>query len=232
MQMKEYHKVIAGKFKQNRGQVWSRSILAGVVLSCAGLISVIATALFGNLVLSSLLFSFGLVMIILLGAELFTSNCLVVLRPRQPKIFSRLAVVYIFNLLGVVIITTFLWGAGLLESYQDNLLSSATTKANLTPVAMLFSGAIANFLVCIASWLGTHEKGSTRIFGIILPIMTFVMIKAEHSIANMFIFAAAIFTSGHFELAYLNNLLWVTIGNTIGGFLFALILYFAYKGQK
>jgi formate/nitrite transporter len=227
--VKAYQKIISAKFTQNRAQLFSRSILAGVVLSLAGFISVIAATTLQNPIISSLLFSFGLVLIILLGAELFTSNCLVILKPRQRKIFSRLLLIYIFNFLGVVIITTFLWGAGLLENYQDNIMSSATAKADLPLIAMLLSGAIANFLVCIAAWLGSHEKDATKLVGIIFPVMIFVMIKAEHSIANMFIFSAATLGSGHFELTYLNNILWVTLGNVIGGFLFALILYLAHR---
>jgi formate/nitrite transporter len=227
--MKAYQKIIGEKFCQSQGQLIARAILAGVILSFAGLISVIANATLHNPVVGSLLFSFGLVLIILLGAELFTSNCLVVLKPRQKGVISRLAVIYLFNLVGVVIITTFLWWAGSLDSYRENIAAAAEMKAGLSPVAMLFSGLIANFLVCIAAWLGAHEQGGVKLTGIIMPIMAFVMIKAEHSIANMFIFSAATLTSGVFEAAYLNNLLWVTIGNVVGGLLFALIIFFMHK---
>jgi formate/nitrite transporter FocA (FNT family) len=227
--MKDYQKALTLKAAQNRWQLGSRSVLAGIILSVAGFLSVIATVVTGNLIISSLLFSFGLVLIILVGAELFTSNCLVVLKPKFPRILARLVKVYLFNLLGVVILTMVLWGAGSLNGYQDAITSSAETKAGLSPFAMVLSGSVANFLVCLAAWLGVLQTGSAKLAGIIMPIMTFVMIKAEHSIANMFIFAAAAFLQGGIDPAYFSNLIWVTVGNVIGVLMFALIIHGAYK---
>jgi formate/nitrite transporter FocA (FNT family) len=226
--MKTYQNIITGKFQQARHQLFARSILAGVILSAAGFISLIAAATLGNLILNALLFSFGLVVIILLGAELFTSNCLMILQPRQTALIPRLITVYLFNFLGAAMITACLWLSGALVPYQDAIAATATLKASLTPVAMIFSGVIANFLVCTAAWIGAHEQGSAKLAGIIMPVMAFVIIKAEHSIANMFIFTAAAL-NGSFHPAFFTNLLFVTLGNILGGFLLALILHYHHK---
>jgi len=73
-----------------------------------------------------------------------------------------------------------------------------------------------------------------KIWGIWFPIMAFVAIGFEHSIANMFfvplgIFYGAPVTWGQFLL---NNLLPSTLGNIIGGGFFVGTIYWWLYGRQ
>jgi len=48
-------------------------------------------------------------------------------------------------------------------------------------------GILANWLVCIALWMATSSSSLPgKILGAYFPILTFVGIGFEHSVANMF----------------------------------------------
>jgi formate/nitrite transporter FocA (FNT family) len=89
-------------------------------------------------------------------------------------------------------------------------------------------GVLANLLVCIATWQGYSAKDTLgRMVGIWLPVMGFVALGMEHSIANMFFIPAAMLagfdvTWSHFFIA---NLVPVTLGNLVGGAIFVGLPY-------
>lgn len=84
-----------------------------------------------------------------------------------------------------------------------------------------------NWLVCLAVYLAIAADDIIgKIMGIWFPIMAFVTIGFEHSIANMFFIPVAVFMGKvSWYQCIVNNLIPVTIGNIIGGAVFVGILY-------
>lgn len=100
-----------------------------------------------------------------------------------------------------------------------------------------------NWLVCLAVWMALAARQTIgKIFAIFFPIMAFVAIGFEHSVANMYFIPAGILLKSWaavpvpdgFDSGLLNwgsfvtrNLIPVTIGNVIGGGLFVGMSYWS-----
>lgn len=193
--------------------------------------------------LSGLVFSVGLVMVIVGGAELFTGNNLIVMAWAGRKVSSRQlltnwAVVYLGNFVGslgtavlVFVSRQYTFGSGAVGA---GALATAAAKVGYGFWQAVALGILCNALVCLAVWL-TYSARSTvdKIAAVILPIAAFVAAGFEHSIANMYFipiglliqtFDPAFAAASGVELGRLGwesflvaNLLPVTIGNVIGG---------------
>lgn len=142
-------------------------------------------------------------LVIFLGAELFTGNCLISIAVMDKKVrlrdmFLNLGIVFIANLLGALFIVILcfasgLWNTsgGLLGAYTLNV---ALTKATLSPIAALSSGILCNILVCGSILVMTMSTDMTgKIWGIFFTIMAFVVCGFEHSVANMYYLLAGLF---------------------------------------
>lgn len=197
-------------------------------------------------------FPVGLMIVVLLGAELFTGNCMMVAalfdkRVGATALLRNWVVVYLGNLAGSLIIVALVNLSGQL-GYSSNGLAVLTIKiaagkVALTPGAAFCAGILCNTLVCIAVLLAMAAKGTIgKIAGIWFPIMTFVLSGFEHSIANMYYVpagmlaasnptyaaaaqAAGIDMSGLDIAGLCSNLIPVTLGNIVGGALIALLLW-------
>ena len=84
---------------------------------------------------------------------------------------------------------------------------------------LLLRGVLCNFLVCIGVFAGFRLQSETaKALVIALAITTFVLTGLEHSIANMAYFALHALLNGSADWAAMGwNLLWVTLGNLLGG---------------
>jgi formate/nitrite transporter FocA (FNT family) len=127
-------------------------------------------------------------------------------------------------------------------------LASAESKASLSVLQATIHGILANVLVCLATWLCYGARSTTdKILAIVFPIAAFAAAGFEHSIANMFLLSFALLTKfaapggfwnqlglspGSFPnldlLHASNNLLWVTVGNMIGGMSVGVTYWFIY----
>ncbi len=192
-------------------------------------------------ILGGLVFSLGLILVIVGGAELFTGNALMVMAAVDGKItpralFRNWAIVYLGNLVGAVGLAIAFGFTGLLDGPMGaTALKIAETKAALPPLEAFARGALCNALVCLAVWLTFAARTVTgKILAILWPITGFVALGLEHSIANMFFFpqgwAAGATASAAGALA---NLFWVTLGNILGGAGGVALAYrFAFHGPK
>ncbi|MFQ7454461.1 MAG: formate/nitrite transporter family protein [Flavonifractor plautii] len=84
---------------------------------------------------------------------------------------------------------------------------------------LLLRGVLCNFLVCIGVFVSFRLQSETaKALVIALAITTFVLTGLEHSIANMAYFALHALLNGGADWAAMGwNLLWVTLGNLLGG---------------
>lgn len=189
-------------------------------------------------------FPIGLILVILAGAELFTSSCAVMSVGLLSKkhTFRHLLKVwglgYFFNFLGSLLIV-FLIGelTGILsvEPWKTSAITIGEAKV-AQPFWKIFAKGIgANWLVCLAAWLAIAAKDTTgKILGIWFPVMTFVALGFEHSIANMFFVPMAIGLGADiswFDFLW-HNLLPATLGNIVGGSLMVGLPYWYSYGRE
>lgn len=190
-------------------------------------------------VLGGLVFSLGLILVIVGGAELFTGNALMVMAAVEGRItarqlFRNWGVVYAGNLIGGVGLALAFGMSGLLDGPMGATAARiATGKAALPPLEALMRGALCNALVCLAVWLSFAARTAAgKILAILWPITGFVLLGLEHSVANMYLLPQGMLAGAEVGAgAVLSNLFWVTLGNVIGGAGGVAMAYrFAYLG--
>jgi len=187
--------------------------------------------------IGGMVFSLGLILVVVAGAELFTGNNLIVIAWVQGKVstFQLLrnwCVVYFANLFGSLICGYLMVLSGLLESHNGAVattaISIAESKIALSNLEALVRGILCNMLVCLAVWLcfAAHSV-SGKILAILFPVSAFVALGFEHSVANMYFISVAIFQggSGITWWDFVSNLIPVTTGNIIGGSLLVAFVY-------
>lgn len=190
--------------------------------------------------LAGAVFPYCLMLVVICGAELFTGNVMFLFSAifaGQVK-FRQLAKSWFFsyfgNLCGTLTAAYFLFHLSELFQYpyyQSYLFSLATAKTTTGWGMMVLRGIGCNYLVTIALWNAiTADDIIGKIVGIWWPIFGFVAIGFEHSIANMFYIPLAIMEGAPVTTAdFISwNLIPVTLGNIIGGFLFIAVQYLIY----
>jgi formate transporter len=237
--------------------VFVLGILAGAYIGFGGLLSTTVTfdmaaktGLGFSKLVSGAVFSVGLMLVVIAGAELFTGNNLMVSSVMLNKIslgtmIKRWGIVFVANFIGSILIALLFYGSGLWKTGDGALglaaVKIANTKVNLTFGEALIRGIGCNWLVCLAVWMALAARQTIgKIFAIFFPIMAFVAMGFEHSVANMyFIPTGILFVQKAIvppiqgldlsALTWVNfllkNLLPVTIGNIIGGSVFVGMSY-------
>jgi len=200
--------------------------------------------------LGGAIFSVGLMLVVIAGAELFTGNCMMPLGVMAGYIPMSGVVrnwfwVYVANLLGSVIVALLIFYSGLWKGpIGINAFKIAAGKMSLPIGEAIFRGILCNWLVVLAVWMSMAATDIIgKIWAIFFPIMAFVASGYEHSIANMYFMALGILLKGDPSTVsgaglcqevlsqvsiggYFHNLIPVTIGNLVGGILFVAIFYY------
>jgi formate/nitrite transporter len=197
-------------------------------------------------------FSLGLMLVIIAGAELFTGNNLMISSAIAREItfgrmLERWGLVYAANFIGSILIALLFVFSGLWH-LSDGALGAAAVKiaygkVNLPFIQALLRGVGCNWLVCLAVWMALAARQTIgKIFAIFFPIMGFVALGFEHSVANMYFIPTGILLRlfggvaapvgvAPESLSWLTflyrNLLPVTIGNIIGGVVFVGMSYWS-----
>ena len=191
--------------------------------------------------LGGVVFSLGLILVIVGGAELFTGNALMVMAAVDRKIsiqqlLRSWAVVYVGNLIGAAGLAVVFEYSGLLDAQMGaTAVKLAEVKANIPLFEAIVRGALCNALVCLAIWLTFAARSVTgKILAIIWPISGFVLLGLEHSVANMYFFPQGWAAGANVSFgAALANLAYVTVGNIIGGAIGVALAYrLAYLGHQ
>jgi len=206
-------------------------------------------------------FSVGLILVVIAGAELFTGNNLIFIGVltgdvKFSKMLNNWFWVYVANFIGSLLLVWIMYATGLWKTGDFGVgakaLAIANGKVNLAWGAAFARAIGCNWLVCLAVWLAVASKDVVgKIFAIYFPIMAFVASGFEHSVANMYfvpmgialkandsVVAAAGLTDKLANLTWggfiANNLIPVTLGNIVGGAFFVSALYWAayLKGKK
>ena len=172
----------------------------------------------------------------LAGAFIFVGVSLYDGRVRLAGTLRVWALAYLGNLLGILVLCLLLAGSGssgeLLGAYLALIVPG---KLSAPWYLLLLRGVLCNFLVCIGVFAGFRLQSETaKALVIALAITTFVLTGLEHSIANMAYFALHALLNGGADWAAMGwNLLWVTLGNLLGGaVLLGLPLWYAAEPEK
>lgn len=230
------------------------AILGGAFIAFGGLLSVMVAGGMPGIgaanpglikFVSGALFPVGLIMVSVTGADLFTSDCtaftLPLLQKRLKAIsFIKLLILsYIFNFIGAQVIAYLLSsGVGFFahDPWNAYLHQLASGKVNQDFAVVFVKGIGANWLVCLGMWMGYAAKDITgKCIAIWIPVMLFVTLGYEHSIANMFFIPAAIYSGA--DISWIDfivrNLIPATLGNLVGGaILVGCVYWYLYLKEK
>ncbi|SFU55292.1 hydrosulfide channel, FNT family [Clostridium sp. DSM 8431] len=179
-------------------------------------------------IVMGLAFGIALCLVIFAGADLYTSNNMVMAIGATEKettwidAFKLWGFCWIGNLIGSVIAGWLFVNAGLFnDSAAEFIVHYVEMKTGLTLGQMLIRGILCNMLVCLASWCSYKMKNeAAKVLMIAWCVFAFFTAGYEHSIANMGLFAIGLFLPQGSVLALskvITSLIVVTIGNTIGG---------------
>ncbi len=258
-----------GKAKGSFAHLFILGIMAGAYIAFAGAASNMAafnllmeSSTFGlGRILAGTIFTGGLILVTLAGAELFTGNSLMTVALAEKRItFAQMVrnwcIVYIANLIGSVLIAFLIYNTGLFSSGADMLgtltVKTAAAKVNMTVLQCFISGILCNWLVCLAVWCTTGASSTVgKAVTAFFPIWLFATGGYEHCVANMYFIPAGIFAASNdvfvslsgagpeavsnlnFTGMFLNNIIPVTLGNLSGGIIFVAMGYWiAIKGGK
>lgn len=221
----------ANLLKSDLGKYFVRAVMAGFFIAVAMIFSNVVGSVFSaselpawGKFLSAIVFSIAVLLISLVGGELFTGNNLVMAFGVFDKKVSWKdagkvwGVSYIGNFAGCVILSLFFIWAGA-SGTADYFAGFMENKLSISLGQMFFRAVLCNFFVCLGVLCGIKLKSeAAKVLMIILCISGFVVSGFEHCIANM-----ATFTVGYALVpglsvgAMLRSMLVVTIGNMAGG---------------
>ncbi|KAF9465008.1 Formate/nitrite transporter [Collybia nuda] len=224
--------------------VFLKAVSAGVMLSFGGLLAEVfgggATGLTQSnpgiaKVLTGFVFPAGLVMLVLQGHELLTSNMMIfpmaVVKRAIPwwSIPVNWFIVLFGNLVGSLFTAAVLvhfTGIISTEPYIHYVQAFAIKKAGDPAWHQIFLRGIGcNWLVCVAIWQGTSSKDTiSKIVALWIPIWVFVACGFDHIVANMFFIPLGIMFGAELTVAeYVRKSFFASFfGNIIGALLIGL----------
>lgn len=259
-----YADIGVAKAKRPTIQLVILGILSGILIALGGVAT--NTAVYGIAdtwtikTICALLFPFGLGMVVIIGAELFTGNCLIAISLLAGKctffqMIRSWVIVYLSNFLGSLLVAAgcawfgqFDLSGGLLAVYT---MKVAAAKCSIPFANGVVLGFLCNLLVCLGVLMALSAKDSAgKIISAYLPVAFFVLCGFEHCVANMYYISAGLMAkavpayaqlaeSSGIDLSALttgnfliSNLIPVTIGNILGGVVLGWIMWFIHLKDK
>lgn len=205
--------------------------------------------------LGGFVFATGLVLVVLTGAELFTSSTLTLTARASGRItwgqlLRNWGVVYVANFLGSLTMVALIWFGGVWHNADEQwgavVLSVTALKLHKSVLEVFILGILCNLMVCLAVWAAYSGRTTTdKVMATTMPIALFVATGFEHSVANMFMIPLGLIIKDFAGAEYLakigvdpatlgdltwghflmGNLLPVTLGNIVGGGVMIGLLY-------
>lgn len=256
--------VLAGAFI-GIGAIFATTVGAGgmAVKDAAGAAAFATGLPYGvTRLLMGLVFTVGLILVVVGGAELFTGNTLITMAFASKKVtlaqlLRNWGIVYVGNFVGSIL-TAYIVFLGKQYTFSNGAvgltaLNIGEAKTALTFLQAVALGIMCNALVCMAVWMCYSARTTTdKILAIIPPISCFVAAGFEHSIANMYFIPLAMFVKNSGDAKFFENigktaadfphltwsnlfmvnLLPVTIGNIIGGAIMVGMVYWFVYNRK
>jgi formate transporter len=239
--------VMEGKAKKAHSKAFLLAIMAGLFIGLGFVYCSIANATGAGRIVGGLVFSLGLMLVIIIGADLFTSTTLTLIVGAGKKvgwgrIFANWAVVYAGNFIGALVLVGIILMSGHPWEYggQVGIFYINITEHKLTHTFMeaVGLGIMCNLMVCLGVWMSYAGRSVLdKMAACLFPVGLFIACGFEHSVANMFMIpvgilcnqmvppeiAAKLVNPAHLNEVltwsnfFIKNLIPVTIGNIIGG---------------
>jgi len=176
-------------------------------------------------------FGVALSLVIFAGSELFTGNNMVSVvgalcgKTRIESVAKLFLLCYIGNLLGSVFLALLVaHGGSLAASSHDLILKVAAIKMSAGAKELFIRGILCNWLVCLAVWMsGRTQNDAAKLILIFWCLFAFIASGFEHCVANMTLLSLALILPHGADIAFsglAHNLVWVTLGNIVGGAVF------------
>ena len=243
---------VMGKAKKHPEITLILAIMAGIFVAIAGMFYTVVMAgaqgtPYGlSKLVGGIAFSTGLMLVVLCGAELFTSSTLLLMgkaagKLKMRNIVKNWSLVYLGNFIGSILFAVLIVAGGVWQGGNGQVglsaLYIAKAKLGYPFMQALVLGILCNLLVCLTYWMTLSARTAAgKMMACILPVAAFVVAGFEHSVANMYLLPVAYmikstagpefwqaigYTAVDFDkinLSYIvMNLVPVTIGNIIGG---------------
>lgn len=257
-----------GVAKANLGAatMFALAVLAGAFIALGANLATIAFTDNGlgygvSRLLGGLVFSLGLILVIVGGAELFTGNNLIIMAWASgilstSRLLRNWALVYLGNFVGALgtAVGVYVSRQWTFDAHHvgATALTIAHAKVQYDCLSAFALGALCNALVCLAVWLCFSARTTTdKILAIVPPITAFVAAGFEHSVANMYFIPLGLWLRDQPQVVevagqsgehlaqltwtafFINNLLPVTLGNVFGGtVLVAGVYWFVYLRRE
>lgn len=244
--LERVHETARYKAKTNVSKTLVLAFMAGAYIALGGLLSMVVGGGLPGLAVTNpglqkfifgAVFPLGLILCVVAGADLFTGNTAYFIPPvfgrKMPvtAMFKNWTLVWLGNFAGALFV-------GFVLAYLTDIFANDPWKSSLFHIAdikttapfykVFVKGIGANWLVALAVWLAFAAKDiSGKIMAIWFPVMAFVAMGYEHSIANMFFLPTAWMYGANVSWMdiIVNNLIPSTLGNIVGGSLLTGGLY-------
>ena len=240
--------VNVGKYKTSKKDhiVFVSAMLAGafVSLGYTGYL-LIAGMLDGSpagKIIGALAFPMGLMLILIAGADLFTSNVLITMawfkkEIKGKQVVRNLLTVWIGNLVGALVFVALIYFSGLFsdsDTVKYYIEHVAEKKVHLPLMHLFFRGILCNILVAVTVYMTYAAKNvQGKVLTLVLPIWVFVLTGFEHIVANMFVLPIAMLIGAPINIGQmLYNFIPVTIGNLLGGMIIAFAYFFLFEREE
>jgi formate transporter len=200
-------------------------------------------------VLGGFVFTLGLALVLVGGAELFTGNNLIIMAWASGNVSTltmlrNWVIIWFGNLIGALGLIVLVYFSHHLDMNDGRIglsvLNTAAGKIRPDSVTLFFKGVLCNVLVCAAVWLAYAGRSVTdKLLAVMLPVSAFIAAGFEHSVANMYFLPLAwlLIQTGHAPANFdaslitmsgiMHNLVPVTLGNIVGGAGFVGATYWA-----
>ena len=197
----------------------------------------------GTRIVMGATFGIALSLVIMAGSELFTGNNMIMtigsLEKKVTWIDSVNIWIYSFigNFIGAIALAALFVGSGLVRGSTAAFILKVSQGKMALPITELFlRGILCNMLVCLAIWCAFKLKEETaKLIMIFWCLFAFITIGLEHSIANMTLLSVALMIPHTAAISIgglVHNLLWVTLGNFLGGAVFIGAAYWFISKDK
>ncbi len=185
-------------------------------------------------------FGIALTLVVFAGSDLFTGHTMFMTIgvARGSTDVGALARTWVLswlgNLAGSILLAAIFWlggGGQILKEGADLIYAASAAKMSAAPLALIARGAVCNWRVCRALWTSARANGdAAKCILIWWCLFAFIAAGFEHSVANMTVFSLALLGNHPASVSVdgaFYNLVWVTIGNIVGGAGFVAMGYLA-----
>lgn len=231
--------------KNSKGKYFLSAFMAGMFIGLGILLTFtvggVSSGLPTNKILMGVSFGIALSLVVVFGTELFTGNNMVGVTGMLNKaitfkdmIFMWIAA-YIGNVVGsVVLAIIYVFSNSASKPVVDFIVKVSKAKVAALPQELFFKGILCNILVCLAVLAGIKliklKEETARLIMVFWCLFAFITAGFEHSVANMTLLMMGIMYKGITLNGYFYNLLFVTLGNIVGGGFIGYACY--YLGKK